>query len=201
MDGLTLGAMYALIALGYTLVYGVLRLINFAHSEIFMIGVFASLFAIHGLGIDDADPAKTGAVLDRHADCGDAGVDGRVGLRRAGDGAHRVPAAAKTRRAAPGGADHGHRHLAVPAGAVRGRATAATSSAIPRSPGQARAVQHRRRQRPHRQGLDPRGLARADGRARPVRRPVSGSAAASGPRRRTPRRRRSWASTSTGSSC
>src|SRR5436190_3239115 len=52
VDGLTLGAIYALIALGYTLVYGVLRLINFAHSEVFMIGVFASLFAIHGLGVD-----------------------------------------------------------------------------------------------------------------------------------------------------
>ena len=38
VDGLTLGSIYALIALGYTLVYGVLRLINFAHSEIFMIG-------------------------------------------------------------------------------------------------------------------------------------------------------------------
>ena len=43
LDGLTLGAVYALIALGYTLVYGVLQLINFAHSEIFMIGVFAVL--------------------------------------------------------------------------------------------------------------------------------------------------------------
>jgi branched-chain amino acid transport system permease protein len=63
MDGLTLGAVYALIALGYTLVYGVLRLINFAHSEIFMIGVFSSLFAFHALGINDGDPAKTGAVL------------------------------------------------------------------------------------------------------------------------------------------
>ncbi|HSH60437.1 MAG TPA: branched-chain amino acid ABC transporter permease [Acidimicrobiales bacterium] len=63
LDGLTLGAIYALIALGYTLVYGVLRLINFAHSEIFMIGIFASLFAMHGLGIDTADPAKTGLAL------------------------------------------------------------------------------------------------------------------------------------------
>jgi branched-chain amino acid transport system permease protein len=63
MDGLTLGAVYALIALGYTLVYGVLRLINFAHSEIFMIGVFGSLFAFHALGIGDGDPAKTGAAL------------------------------------------------------------------------------------------------------------------------------------------
>jgi branched-chain amino acid transport system permease protein len=63
MDGLTLGAVYALIALGYTLVYGVLRLINFAHSEIFMIGVFASLFALHALGVNDTDPTKTGVVL------------------------------------------------------------------------------------------------------------------------------------------
>ena len=43
IDGLTNGSIYALIALGYTLVYGVLRLINFAHSEIFMIGTFAGL--------------------------------------------------------------------------------------------------------------------------------------------------------------
>jgi branched-chain amino acid transport system permease protein len=44
-------------------VYGVLRLINFAHSEIFMVGVFASLFAMHALGIEPADPAKSGAAL------------------------------------------------------------------------------------------------------------------------------------------
>jgi branched-chain amino acid transport system permease protein len=60
VDGLTLGAVYALIALGYTLVYGVLRLINFAHSEIFMFGVFGSLFTLHALNIDGA---KTGAGL------------------------------------------------------------------------------------------------------------------------------------------
>jgi branched-chain amino acid transport system permease protein len=63
LDGLTLGAVYALIALGYTLVYGVLRLINFAHSEIFMIGIFASLFTLHGLGIGPADPPKAGLAL------------------------------------------------------------------------------------------------------------------------------------------
>ncbi len=40
-----------------------LRLINFAHSEIFMIGVFASLFAMHALGIDAGDPARTGLAL------------------------------------------------------------------------------------------------------------------------------------------
>lgn len=45
VTGLALGSIYALVALGYTLVYGVLRLINFAHSEIFMVGTFGSLLA------------------------------------------------------------------------------------------------------------------------------------------------------------
>jgi branched-chain amino acid transport system permease protein len=49
--------------LGYTLVYGVLQLINFAHSEIFMVGIFASLFTMHAMGIEPGDPAKTGFVL------------------------------------------------------------------------------------------------------------------------------------------
>lgn len=43
MDGLVLGFMYALIALGYTMVYGVLEFINFAHSEIFVIGAFVGV--------------------------------------------------------------------------------------------------------------------------------------------------------------
>lgn len=43
VDGLSKGAIYALVALGYTLVYGVLRLINFAHSEVFMIGTWTVL--------------------------------------------------------------------------------------------------------------------------------------------------------------
>lgn len=45
VTGLALGSIYALVALGYTLVYGVLRLINFAHSEIFMVGTFSALIA------------------------------------------------------------------------------------------------------------------------------------------------------------
>ena len=45
VTGLALGSIYSLIALGYTLVYGVLRLINFAHSEIFMVGTFGALIA------------------------------------------------------------------------------------------------------------------------------------------------------------
>jgi branched-chain amino acid transport system permease protein len=46
VDGLSLGAIYALVALGYTMVYGVLRLINFAHSEVFMIGTVGALFTL-----------------------------------------------------------------------------------------------------------------------------------------------------------
>ena len=43
LNGLTIGSMYALIALGYTMVYGILQLINFAHGEVFMIGSFLGL--------------------------------------------------------------------------------------------------------------------------------------------------------------
>jgi branched-chain amino acid transport system permease protein len=46
INGLQLGAVYALIALGYTMVYGVLRLINFAHGDIFMFGAFMAYFLI-----------------------------------------------------------------------------------------------------------------------------------------------------------
>jgi len=45
LNGLSLGAIYALIALGYTMVYGVLRFINFAHSDVFMIGAFIGYYA------------------------------------------------------------------------------------------------------------------------------------------------------------
>lgn len=46
IDGLTWGAIYALVAVGYTLVYGVLKLINFAHSEVFMFGMFGAYFCL-----------------------------------------------------------------------------------------------------------------------------------------------------------
>ena len=44
--GLTVGSIYAMIALGYTMVYGILRMINFAHGEIFMAGSFGGYFAL-----------------------------------------------------------------------------------------------------------------------------------------------------------
>jgi len=49
ITGLALGGVYALIALGYTLVYGILRMINFAHSEVFMSGPFTATFAAQAL--------------------------------------------------------------------------------------------------------------------------------------------------------
>jgi branched-chain amino acid transport system permease protein len=56
VDGLTLGSVYALIALGYTLVYGVLKLLNFAHGDVFMVGSFIGFGALQLLG-GPADPA------------------------------------------------------------------------------------------------------------------------------------------------
>jgi branched-chain amino acid transport system permease protein len=60
VNGLSIGSVYALIALGYTMVYGVLRLINFAHSEVFMVGSFASFYAAQALGFDPKQPASFG---------------------------------------------------------------------------------------------------------------------------------------------
>lgn len=45
-NGLTIGSLYALVAIGYTMVYGILRLINFAHGDIFMMAMYFSFFAI-----------------------------------------------------------------------------------------------------------------------------------------------------------
>jgi branched-chain amino acid transport system permease protein len=58
VQGIAQGAIYALIALGYTLVYGILRMINFAHGEVFMVGAFASFFFANAY-------AQSG-FLDRH---------------------------------------------------------------------------------------------------------------------------------------
>ncbi len=46
INGLALGAVYALIALGYTMVYGILQLINFAHGEIYMLGAYLGIIVL-----------------------------------------------------------------------------------------------------------------------------------------------------------
>jgi branched-chain amino acid transport system permease protein len=59
INGLSVGSMYALIAIGYTLVYGVLRFINFAHCDVFMVGAFVGFYAGRNLG----QPSLGGGIL------------------------------------------------------------------------------------------------------------------------------------------
>ncbi|OPZ65413.1 MAG: High-affinity branched-chain amino acid transport system permease protein LivH [Firmicutes bacterium ADurb.Bin506] len=75
VNGLALGSVYALIALGYTMVYGIVRLINFAHGDVFMLGAYYGFFAITRLHIPFilAMPiamglaALTGVIIERLA--------------------------------------------------------------------------------------------------------------------------------------
>ena len=55
LDGLTIGSVYALVALGYTLIYGVLKLLNFAHGDVFMVGSFIGYGVLQALG-GSSDP-------------------------------------------------------------------------------------------------------------------------------------------------
>jgi len=75
INGLSLGSIYALIALGYTMVYGILRLINFAHGDIYMVGAFLGYFALGywnlsfpmGLIFAMAGSAILGILIERFA--------------------------------------------------------------------------------------------------------------------------------------
>jgi branched-chain amino acid transport system permease protein len=51
VNGITMGSLYALVALGYTMVYGVLKMVNFAHGELFMLGPMFSLFLLQTVGL------------------------------------------------------------------------------------------------------------------------------------------------------
>jgi branched-chain amino acid transport system permease protein len=53
INGISLGSIYALIALGYTMVYGILQLINFAHSDVYMVGAFIAYYAAFWLNLTD----------------------------------------------------------------------------------------------------------------------------------------------------
>ena len=61
--GITTGAIYALIALGYTMVYGIIELINFAHGDVFMIGTFICISIFGLFGITNSSVAPTGVGL------------------------------------------------------------------------------------------------------------------------------------------
>ncbi len=61
INGITLGSIYGLIAIGYTMVYGIIGMINFAHGDVFMIGSFISLIVIVALGLTGA--TSTGVLI------------------------------------------------------------------------------------------------------------------------------------------
>ncbi len=68
INGLSLGSIYALIALGYTMVYGIVKLINFAHGDVMMIGAYTGYFILLALGT--TVPGMTLAFLGAMAVCG-----------------------------------------------------------------------------------------------------------------------------------
>jgi branched-chain amino acid transport system permease protein len=61
INGISLGAIYSLIALGYTMVYGVLKLINFAHGDVYMVGAFMGYYIANGIGVRGAQAIGLGA--------------------------------------------------------------------------------------------------------------------------------------------
>ena len=103
INGVTLGSIYGLIAIGYTMVYGIIGMINFAHGDIYMVGAFLALLAFLALDCDrcnsDPDRAVPGAA-DRDGADRAVRLDGR---------ALRLPAAA--RLVPPRAADLGDRHV------------------------------------------------------------------------------------------
>jgi branched-chain amino acid transport system permease protein len=77
LNGVTWGGIYALIALGYTMVYGVLRLINFAHGDVYMVGAMTGYYAAHALGFA-AQPSLAGLLVTLAAAMLACGVLGAV---------------------------------------------------------------------------------------------------------------------------
>ncbi len=75
INGLSLGAVYALLALGYTMVYGILRFINFAHCDVFMVGAFAGYYAVTPFSIR---VAKIGLSLPVNLHIGTDSIAGGV---------------------------------------------------------------------------------------------------------------------------
>jgi len=75
VNGITQGSVYALIALGYTMVYGILRLINFAHGDVYMLGAFFAFYAarLTGAAVDPNPLKATGILLISMIGCGIVG--------------------------------------------------------------------------------------------------------------------------------
>ena len=126
INGLTLGSVYAVVALGYTMVYGIIQLINFAHGEVVMIGAHGLVFGDHG-----ARRARAGLPPLAIVIIGVLVRDPGCMARRLHAGAHRLPAAAQG--ASPRAADHRDRPVHHPAAPRDDRSGAATRSRSRRS--------------------------------------------------------------------
>jgi branched-chain amino acid transport system permease protein len=90
--GLTLGSLYALLALGYSMVYGILKLLNFAHGDVYMIGSYFGFFVFTALGgaVSPAVPTALLLVLIFGAAMIGCGLRTRSGPPRAPPNAARV---------------------------------------------------------------------------------------------------------------
>ena len=76
VNGLTTGSLYALIALGYSMVYGVLKLLNFAHGDLYMVGAFIGYFVIQWFGGPTALSDPGAAAAADHVRCSRAAASG-----------------------------------------------------------------------------------------------------------------------------
>ena len=115
INGLTLGSIYGLIAIGYTMVFGIIGMINFAHGDVFMVSAFIALILFLILTTLARHRLRVRGPDDRHGAGDDP--DRPVGLDA---GARRLPAAA---RLLPAGAAHlRHRRVDLPRQPGAGRA-------------------------------------------------------------------------------
>ena len=124
VNGLSLGSIYALIALGYTMVYGVLRLINFAHGDVYMVGAYVGLLPL-ARSCRASEPSLVSALLVM---LGSMIVCALLGIAHR---AVRVPARAA--RGPADAADHGDRRLALHRERGAARLRAGSRSSSPRS--------------------------------------------------------------------
>lgn len=63
INGISLGSIYALIALGYTMVYGILQMINFAHADVYMVGAFTAYYVAKWTGLENSPGLSTLAIM------------------------------------------------------------------------------------------------------------------------------------------
>ena len=130
INGLTLGSIYGLIAIGYTMVFGIIGMVNFAHGDVFMVGAFIAL--IFFLILDGLARRRRRSRW-RCSSCWSSAMVAHRPVEL-DDRARRLPAAA--RLVPPRAADLRHRHVDLPAELRAGRAGPAQQAAAADDPGQ-----------------------------------------------------------------